>query len=440
MSDSAGLSNGSSFQRPDDARPWRLCNINRLIETMKERQLDGIVALLRPNVYYLSNFMTTGYPASHEANGGASLTISRHDPEHPILVVSEADFAVFLDRPTWVEDIRPCASIQLPFGVAVEPSALSRFVPDSVWATSWGQRARGRYEQDLVVATRNAMRDVALVKGRVGFDSLRFGNALAVDGVEVVDAYGTLHYVRSVKTPEEVQIMRTATQINQAAMEEAVRSWQPGMSYREFNREYARAVVGQGGFVYDPGGGLNVANPPDAAFHNSSGIEDFVIEPGMNLMLDCHGTWSQYCWDGGKTWVVDGEPSRDFAPLAQAASDAVREIESSMRPGDKISQLESRGRRVFERSGVCEQDELLIYFHALGLDHVDQELPFGRPDWAVEQGMVISTHLAVRGDRKHRLFLEDVGLITPDGVDPFFTWGHQPLTGRGQDVAVGARA
>jgi hypothetical protein len=26
------------------------------------------------------------------------------------------------------------------------------------------------------------------------------------------------------------------------------------------------------------------------------------------LAHDCHGTIDLYCWDGGKTWVVEGEP------------------------------------------------------------------------------------------------------------------------------------
>ncbi len=401
---------------------------------MRQRDLDGIVAMLRPNVYYLSNYMSTGYPASHEPNGGACVIFSRHFPDQPILVVADSDVAVFMERPTWVEDIRPFASIELPFGVAAEPAELHRFVPAVAWETSWGRRALGRFEADNVSGTRDALRDLGLTHGRVGFDSLRFGFALALEGVEVVDAYGAMHFVRSVKTPDEVQILRDATQINQAAMEDAIRSWAPGMSYREFNRAYGQAAIALGGFVYDPGGGLNVANPPtgDPAFHNSSGIEDYVIEPGTNLMLDCHGTWSQYCWDGGKTWVVDGEPTTEFARLSQAASDAVREIASSLRPGDPISKLESLGRQVFDRSGFHEQERILIYFHALGLDHLDQELPYGRPDWPVENGMVISTHLVVRGDLTHRLFLEDIGLVTAGGVDPFFTWGHQPLVGRGE--------
>ena len=32
------------------------------------------------------------------------------------------------------------------------------------------------------------------------------------------------------------------------------------------------------------------------------------IEAGTHVMFDCHGTLDLYCWDGGKTWVIDSEP------------------------------------------------------------------------------------------------------------------------------------
>jgi Xaa-Pro aminopeptidase len=417
------------------ALPQQLCNLDRLLETMQKRQLDGLVCLLRPNVYYLSSFMSTAFPGSHETNSGATFIISQSAPDHPILCMADNDVAVFVDRRTWVEDIRPYASIQLPFGVAVEPTALSRFVPERAWDTGWGRRSKGRYEEDQLAAIRGAIRDLGLIGRRVGCDDPRLGSRLAEDGLDVVDAYGTMHFVRSVKTPGEIQVMRHATRINQAAIGATVQAWETGMTYREFTRQYGREVISRDGFVQDPGG-VNVANPPysDPAVHQYSGVEDFVIQRGTSLMLDCHGTWNQYCWDGGKTWFVDSEPTYEFGHVAHAAAEAVREIESTARPGVRISELYERGRHVFERSGVANDDTLLVYIHALGLDHVDQELDVGRPEWVVEQGMVVSTHVIVRGDEQHRLFLEDVGVLTPDGVDAFFDWDLEPLTGRGEST------
>jgi Xaa-Pro aminopeptidase len=414
--------------------PERLCNLDRLLETMQQRQLDGLVCLLRPNVYYLSSFMSTAFPGSHETNSGATFILSRWDPDHPVLCMADNDVAVFVDRRTWVEDIRPYASIQLPYGVPVEPGALGRFIPEHAWDTAWGRRSKGRYEEDQMVAIRGAIRDLGLTGRRVGCDDLRLASKLAADGLEVVDAYGTLHFVRSVKTPGEIEIMRHATEINQAAISATIRAWAPGMTYRELTRQYGREVIGRDGFVQDPGG-INVANPPydDPAVHQYSGVEDFVIQPGTSLMLDCHGTWNQYCWDGGKTWMVDSEPTAEFEHVGRAAAEAVRVIERTARPGEPISELYARGRQVFERSGLPIDDRLLVYIHALGLDHVDQELEVGRPDWIAEQGMVLSTHVIVRGDQQHRLFLEDVGVLTPDGVDAFFSWNLEPIAGRGED-------
>ena len=55
------------------------------------------------------------------------------------------------------------------------------------------------------------------------------------------------------------------------------------------------------------------------------------------------------------------------------------------------------------------------------------EITNSRQDWALEDGMVVSAHLQVPGDDRHRGWLEEIFLVTPNGGEPFFTWGHEPL-------------
>ena len=55
------------------------------------------------------------------------------------------------------------------------------------------------------------------------------------------------------------------------------------------------------------------------------------------------------------------------------------------------------------------------------------ELTESRQDWALEDGMVVSAHLLVPGDERHRGWLEEIFLVTRAGGEPFFTWDHAPL-------------
>jgi Xaa-Pro aminopeptidase len=408
----------------------RLCNLGRLFDTMAQRGLDGIVSYLRPNVFYLSGFAPPASASVHETNGYAAVVISRHAPEHPVIVVAEFDLAHFLVQPSWVRDVRPYATLLSPLDVAWGASALEHFVPADLLRTERGAVARGHYAESLVAGTARAMRELGLGTGTVGFDDLRFAGAVAAGGPRIADAYGALKHVRQVKTPAEVQLLRDATRANQLAIERTIRSWSRGTTWQEMIRTYHTTAVGLGGFVRDPGA-LVMANPPglEPALYTQSGSEDFVVEPGMHVMWDCHGTLGHYCWDGGKTWVVDDRPRGAARRIADATAAAMDEVQRAARPGARISELQARGRQALRKAGLAEADRAFIFFHGLGLEHIDMELTSSRQDWALEAGMVVSAHVQVPGDDRHRSWLEEIFLVTAGGGEPFFTWGNEPIAG-----------
>ena len=173
---------------------------------------------------------------------------------------------------------------------------------------------------------------------------------------------------------------------------------------------------------------------PDPYVAITAAVEDFELDPGMHVMFDCHGSVNLYCWDGGKTWVVGDEPSGTPAEIATATADAMTEIEQAMRPGARISELQAIGRNVYRRHGLSGADDVLIFFHGLGLSHLDQELggaPAGSAagDWALERNMVVASHLLYAGDERNRMWLEDIAVVGDSGGESIFTWGFEPHTG-----------
>ncbi len=410
--------------------PERLCNLGRLLDTMAQRGMDGLVAYLRPNVFYLSGFAPPASASVQETNGYAAVVISRHEPEHPVIVVAEFDLAHVLGQPSWVRDARPYATLLSPLDLSWGASALDHFVPAALLGSERGRAARAHYAGSLVEGTARAMQELGLGAGTVGFDDLRLAAAVAAPGVRVVDAYGALKYVRQVKTPDEIRLLREATRLNQLAIERTIRAWSRGTTWQQLIRAYDTTAVSLGGFVRDPGA-LVMANPPGAepALYTQSGYEDFVVEPGMHIMWDCHGTLARYCWDGGKTWIVDDEPRGLARRIAAATAAAMEEIQGAARPGARISVLQGRGRQALRRSGLADADQAFIFFHGLGLEHVDMEEPASRHDWSLEEGMVVSAHLQIPGDDRHRSWLEEIFLVTAHGGDPFFTWGNAPIAG-----------
>jgi Xaa-Pro aminopeptidase len=412
--------------------PKRFCNLDRLLHGLKVRGLDGIVATQPNNVFYLTGF--NGIAHKSDEPRPYAVIISRHTPEHPILVCADYYLATFLSQPTWVEDIRPYRAVMMPMDLPAQRTDIDRFIPPGAKGTVWIERSRSNYAFDMGSAMRGALKELKLDRGRVAFDDLGIGMRLGMDEVEVADGYDPLMFARSVKTPAELELLARATRLNEAAINATVTSWDKGATWRDLNRAYARAVVDLGGFVRDPGG-MVWGHPrgTDATIMLSSGFEDQEVGAGTHVMFDCHGTIDLYCWDGGKTWVVDGAPQGEAKRYAAGTAAVAETLISAMRPGARISELQATAREAYRKAGVPDANTALIFFHGLGLSHMELELMTsdGKPngDWVLEEGMVAPVHLLYPGGEHDRSWLEEVVLITKDGGQPMFSWGFEPLTG-----------
>ena len=410
----------------------RLCNLDRLLHAMKARDLDGIVASLPYNVFYLTSF--NGIAHKSDEPRPYAVVLSRHAPEHPILVVADYYLATFLTQPTWVEDIRPFRAVMMPLDLPPQRTDIDRFIPEGGAGVPWVDRARESYAYDMSSAVRGALADLRLERGRVAFDDMGFGFRLGLERLEVADGYDPLMFARAVKTAPEMRLLERATRLNEAAITRTVAAWDQGATWRDLNRAYARAVIDLGGFVRDPGG-MVWGHPrgADPALTLQTGLEDGEVTPGTHVMFDCHGTLDLYCWDGGKTWVVQGEPEGGAKQFAKATAEVAEALLEAMRPGVRVSQLQARAREVYRRAGVPDPASAVIFFHGLGLSHMDieQATADGRSntDWMLEDGMVAPVHLLYPGGEHERMWLEEVIAVSEDGGRPLFSWGFTPLTG-----------
>jgi Xaa-Pro aminopeptidase len=410
--------------------PERFCNLERLQHAMQVRDIDGLVVTSMLNVFYLTGFNSIAHKSDEPRP--YAVIFSRHAPEQPVFVLADYYLGSLLSQPTWIRDVRPYRAVMMPLDLPPSRADVDRFIPANGSGHPWVEQARERYAFNMADACRGAIDDLALAGRRIAFDDPGFGHRLGLTGDELMDGYDVLMYARAVKTEHELTLMRRATRLNETAIEQTVKAWDRGMSWRELNHAYHRAVVELGGFVRDPGAMVwGHPRAGDAAITLQTGLDDFVVEPGMHVMFDCHGTLDLYCWDGGKTWVVDGEPRGDAKRNARATAAAGETLLDAMRPGARISELQASARRAYAKAGVADADSAIIFFHGLGLSHMDieQTTADGKPngDWRLEEGMVVPMHLLYPGDEHHRVWLEEVALITNNGGEPFFSWGLDPI-------------
>lgn len=85
MTNDGQLSSGNAFDRKP--LPKRFCNLDRLLHVLDARGLDGIVATVPHNVFYLSGF--NGIAHKSDDPRVCAVILSRHAPDHPIMVVAD---------------------------------------------------------------------------------------------------------------------------------------------------------------------------------------------------------------------------------------------------------------------------------------------------------------------------------------------------------------
>lgn len=419
---------GTMFER--DPLPGRFCNVEGLLGALEARGLDGIVATGPLNVFYLSSF--SGIAHNSDEPRPYAVILSRHAPDHPVMVVADYYLSTFLVQPSWIEDIRPFRAVMLALDLTPDRRDIDRFIPEGGKDVAWVKAAREHYSFGMDDAVRGALAELGLAGGRVAFDDMGYGFRLDVEGMEVTDGYDPMMAARMVKTADELTLLERATALNQKAIERTVASWDKGASWQDINHAYHRAASDLGGFVRDPGG-MVWGHPrgADPAITLQTGLEDFEVERGMHVMFDCHGTLDLYCWDGGKSWCVGDTPTATASRHAKAVGAVAAELAAAMRPGVTISQLQARGRETFRKCGVPDPDAALIFFHGLGLSHMDLEMMTadGRPngDWPLVENMVVPLHLLYPGGDRERVWLEDVIVVGTDGGRPLFTWGFEPF-------------
>jgi Xaa-Pro aminopeptidase len=98
------------------------------------------------------------------------------------------------------------------------------------------------------------------------------------------------------------------------------------------------------------------------------------------------------------------------------------------RPGVTFGELRELAREVIRKKGLPKPNRNPIFFHGMGLEASDMEAPGADALDAtkLEEGMCIATHCFYLGDQYDRGYIEDVGVVTKDGLDRFFTWDFYP--------------
>lgn len=367
----------------------------RLDEFLQAREVDGLLALSPPNVFYLTGF-TKG--------GGTAAWITRDALDSPGLVVpsSSIDFVV-----EGVPD-------------EVDVSAYGHFV------RSLGDEGSWRPEERRVAGLhREARADASLVEMLSHSLAERTGVLLCdaegevvaelsrgLSGAEARSEPGAFKDLRTVKSSEEIERLRAAARITEAAIDVVADACSDGVTEEELRRAFCAAVAGAGA-------GLRLAHVSigrDGAFGNAN-VPPTQLGTGDIVKLDVGVVWKGYASDMARCFSF-GIPSEKASVYYAALLAGQQKALDLVRPGIKASELFDAAVQVVREEGIPHYDRTNVG-HGIGVggDGYDPPLLAPARHSVLESGMVLCVETPYYEVGFGGLQVEDMILVTDEGYE-----------------------
>ena len=242
----------------------------------------------------------------------------------------------------------------------------------------------------------------------------------AFSGVELRETHRFALALRAVKDAGEIDRMRAAQTITDAAFSHIVGFMRPGMTEREVQLELEGFMLRHGaeGLAFSSivACGANGASP-----HAIPGATR--LAAGQCVVLDFGARARGYCSDMTRT-VFLGEPDARMRAAYEAIRRANEEVEAMLRPGVTGKEAHELAERVLAEGGFagCMGHGL---GHSVGIDvHEDPSLAPRNPDPLVA-GNVVTVEPGIYLPGEFGMRLEDFGVVTDVGFDVFTRSTHE---------------
>jgi Xaa-Pro dipeptidase len=254
---------------------------------------------------------------------------------------------------------------------------------------------------------------------RIGVEGQRmrvfdlFALQKAFPGADFVDAHADISRIRLHKTAGEIERLRHAIRLSEAALEATLGEIRVGMTETEIESILLRNLFAHGadGLSFAP----IVAAGDNAAKPHAHARPDYRVKPGDALLFDFGGTYQGFSADITRTFFVKEVSDYDRA-FYDTVLKANAEGRAASRPGITASQLDDAVLTVLERSqfaSFCHHKT----GHGLGLDvHEAPQIMRGN-DQPLEPGMVFTIEPGLYRDGEAGVRIEDNVVVTENGIE-----------------------
>lgn len=253
--------------------------------------------------------------------------------------------------------------------------------------------------------------------------SFYFGIMRALEDLSITASLPQLHHdlqrMRAVKDDEEIALMRQAQSITDAAFQHMLTFIKPGLTEKEIRTELENFMFSNGAdslaFGSIVASGPNTANPHAVP-------SDRVVQRGDFVLMDYGAGYCDYRSDMTRTVVV-GEPTPEQLDLYALVRRTHEECAAAVHAGVEGNDIFKLSRKIIGDAGYGD-----YYNHGLGHGvGIDiHEMPnFNRSMNIIEAGSVITIEPGVYLPGIGGVRLEDYGVVTEDGYEPFTKSSHE---------------
>lgn len=324
--------------------------------------------------------------------------------------------AVILSRP---QNVTYVSGFNGSAGVAVVSRTDAHLVVDFRYEEQAGAQAphfgRVRARGPLLDAVAGVLRDLAVRRVGVESEFMPVGSfrrlQAAVDTIEVVPTDG-LDHIRWQKDPDELDAIRRASKVADAAFRDVLPLIRPGVVEREVAIELELRLRRRGSerMPFD----LIVASGPRSALpHGVAG--DRVIGRGEFVTVDFGAVVDGYHSDCTRTVVTSpaSERHREIYGIVQEALEAAL---SGLRAGMTGKEADALGRAVIERAGFGEAFGHSLG-HGVGLAVHEGPTLSPREEAVLPAGAVVTVEPGVYLPGWGGVRVEDLVVLTDEGVE-----------------------
>jgi Xaa-Pro aminopeptidase len=234
----------------------------------------------------------------------------------------------------------------------------------------------------------------------------------ALPSARLVNATPIVNELRRVKTSLELDLMKQAALIADAAMTASAEKVEPGVTMADLAEEVEHQLRIRGSRT--PSFPTHIFSYGYAESHDSTmetGLEPIV--DGEAVMFDFGAVWAGYCSDFGRT-IVSGEPHPEYERVYEVMLAAQEAGRAAAVPGALASEVNTACRAPIEEAGLGEFFRHRMG-HGIGLDVHEQPFISEEDLTPLEVGMTFTDEPSILWDGHFAVRIEDVVVCEEGG-------------------------